>query len=168
MKSMFLVVKLSSHPFIGYVSLTIFLPWTTHKQHQNYSKTKSLLKSKLQFSQTLYSYHNCVPWRCFSRSQTPPYILTKRKLIKKFPKTYPSHGSPNNQKETKSHGSTCDSTINYKETTSHGSLCDFTINHKETTSHGSLCDFTINHKETTSHGSPYDSKLWNPTPNLPY
>jgi hypothetical protein len=33
MKSMFLVVKLSSHSSIGYVSLTIPLPWITHKQH---------------------------------------------------------------------------------------------------------------------------------------
>ncbi len=60
MKSMFLVVKLSSHPSIGYASFTILLPWTTHKQHQNYLKTKSLSKSKLQVSQTLYSYHNFV------------------------------------------------------------------------------------------------------------
>jgi len=41
MKSMFLVVKLSFHPSIGYVSLTILLPWITHKQHQNYSKSKA-------------------------------------------------------------------------------------------------------------------------------
>jgi hypothetical protein len=43
-------------------------------------------------------------WRCFSRSQTPFYILTKRKPIKKLPKTYPPQGFPNNQKETKSQG----------------------------------------------------------------
>ncbi len=59
MKSMFLVVKLSSHSFISYATLTIFLPWTTHKQHQNYSKPK------LQFSQTLYSYHNFVQMKVF-------------------------------------------------------------------------------------------------------
>jgi hypothetical protein len=59
MKSMFLIVKLSSHPSIGYASLTILLPWTTHKQHQNYSK------SKLQFSQTLCSYHNFVQMKVF-------------------------------------------------------------------------------------------------------
>jgi len=41
MKSMFLVVKLSSHSFIGYARLTILLPWTTLKQHQNYSKPKA-------------------------------------------------------------------------------------------------------------------------------
>ncbi len=96
--------------------------------------------------------------------KTPPYILTKRKLIKKLPKTYPPQGSPNNQKEqnhkkTKSHGSPCDSTINHKKTTSHGSPCDSTINHKKTTSHGSPCDSTINHKKTTSHGSSCDSTI---------
>ncbi len=57
---------------------------------------------------------------CLSRSQTPPYILPKKKLIKKLPKVYPAHGSPNNQKETKSQGSPCDSIINHKEIISHG------------------------------------------------
>jgi hypothetical protein len=46
MKSMFLVVKLSSQPTIGYSNLTILLPWTTHKQHQNYSKTKKLFQNQ--------------------------------------------------------------------------------------------------------------------------
>jgi hypothetical protein len=55
MKSMFLVVKLSSHSFIVYVSITILLLWTTHKQHQNYSKPKASKNPKLPFSQTLYS-----------------------------------------------------------------------------------------------------------------
>jgi hypothetical protein len=55
------------------------------------------------------------------------------KVIKKLPKTYPPHGSPNNQKEQ---------------------------NHKETKSQGSPCDSTINHKETTSHGSPCDNITW--------
>jgi len=91
--------------------------------------------------------------KCFSRSQTPPYILTKMKLVKKLPKAYPPHGSSNNQKETKSHDFPCDSTINHKKTISHGSSCDSTINHKETISHSSPCDFTINHKETISHGA---------------
>ncbi len=67
----------------------------------------------------------------------------QKELIKKLPKTYPPHGSPNNQKEQ-----------NHKETKSHGSPFDSTINHKETTSHGahdiSLCTMT---------------KLWNPTPH---
>jgi hypothetical protein len=58
MKSMFLVVKLSFHSSINYATLTILLPWTTHKQHQKLFK--SLSKSKFQFSQTLYSYHNFV------------------------------------------------------------------------------------------------------------
>jgi len=55
MKSMLLVVKLSSHSSIDYVSLTILLPRTTHKQHQNYSKPKAFKNPKLQFLQTLYS-----------------------------------------------------------------------------------------------------------------
>jgi hypothetical protein len=64
-KSMFLVVKLSSHSSTGYASLTILLPWTTHKQHQNYSNQKPFKKSKFQFSQTLYSYHNFVQMKVF-------------------------------------------------------------------------------------------------------
>jgi hypothetical protein len=60
MKSMFLVVKLSLHFSIRYVSLTIILPWTTHKQHQNYSESKAFKNSKLSFSQPLYSYYNFV------------------------------------------------------------------------------------------------------------
>jgi hypothetical protein len=65
MKSMFFIVKLSSHPSIGYASLIILLPWSTHKLQQKYSKPKALLKSKLQFSQTLYSYHNFVQMKVF-------------------------------------------------------------------------------------------------------
>jgi hypothetical protein len=65
MKSMFFVVKLSSHPSIGYASLTIPLPWSTHKLHQNYSRPKAFSKSKFQFSQTLYSYHNFVQTKVF-------------------------------------------------------------------------------------------------------
>ncbi len=66
-----------------------------------------------------------------------------KELIKKLPKTYSPHGSPNNQKEQ-----------NQKEIRKRGSPCDSTINDKETTSHGahdiSLCTMT---------------KLWNPTPH---
>ncbi len=58
MKSMFLVVKLFFH-------LSIWLCNSHHSPIMNYTqatpklfKTKSLSKSKLQFSQTLYSYHN--------------------------------------------------------------------------------------------------------------
>jgi len=65
MKSMFLIVKLSSHSFIGYASLTILLLWTTHKQHQNYSKPKAFQNQNNQFSQTLYSYHNFVQMKVF-------------------------------------------------------------------------------------------------------
>jgi hypothetical protein len=62
MKSMFLVVKLSSHFSIGYASL----PFSYHELHTNNTKTIQNQKpfkiqnSKLQFSQTLYSYHNFV------------------------------------------------------------------------------------------------------------
>ncbi len=133
-------------------------PFSYHDLHTNYTK---IIQKPFQ-NQNFNSHKLCIhtitlyKWRCFSRSQTLPYILTKRKLIKKLPKTYPSHGSPNNQKETKSHGSLSDSTINHKKTTSHGSPCESTINHKETTSDGSPSDSTINHKETTSDGSPSD------------
>jgi len=129
----------------------------------NYSKPKAFKNPKLPFSQTLYSSHNFGTNEGVHQShKTPPYILTKRKLIKKLSKTYPSQGSPNNQKEqnhkeTKSHGSPCDSIINHNKTTSHGSPCGSTINHNKTTSHGSPCGSTINHNKTTSHGSPCDS-----------
>ncbi len=61
MKSMFLVVKLSSHLSISYASLPFFY----HKLHTNNTKTKSLSKSKLKFSQTLYSYHDFVQMKVF-------------------------------------------------------------------------------------------------------
>jgi hypothetical protein len=48
MKSMFLVVKLFSHPSIVYGNFTILLPWTKHKQHQNHSKPKAFQKPKFQ------------------------------------------------------------------------------------------------------------------------
>jgi len=51
MESMFLVVKLYFHPFIGYVNLAILLQWTTHQQHQNYSQSKAFQNLKLPFSQ---------------------------------------------------------------------------------------------------------------------
>jgi hypothetical protein len=54
MKSMFLVIKLSSHSFIDYASFTILLPWTTHKQHQNYSKPKAFQ------NQNFNSYKLCI------------------------------------------------------------------------------------------------------------
>jgi len=49
MKSMFLVVKLSSHSSIVFVSITILLLWTIHNQHQNYSKPKAYKNPKLPF-----------------------------------------------------------------------------------------------------------------------
>jgi len=61
MKSIFLIVKLSSHPSIGYASLPFFYC----ELHTNNTKTKSLSKSKLQFSQTLYSYYNFVQMKVF-------------------------------------------------------------------------------------------------------
>jgi hypothetical protein len=148
---MFLVTKLFSHLSIGYASLTILLPWIKHKQHQNHSKSKTFQNQNFNSHKLCIQTITLYKWRCFSRSQTPSHILIKRKLIKKPLKVYPPHGSPNNQKEKKSHGSPCDFTINHKETISHGSLCDCTINHKKTISHGahdiSQCTMT---------------KLWNP------
>jgi hypothetical protein len=132
-------------------------PFSFHELHINNTKTiqkpKAFPKIKTLIHKLCIHIITLYKWRYFSRSQTPPYILTKRKLIKKFPKTYPPHDSPNNQKETKSHGSPSDSTINHKKTPSHGSPSDSTINHKKTTSHGSPSDSTINHKKTTSHGA---------------
>ncbi len=65
MKSMFLVVKLSSHYSIGYASLiispTMNYTYTTLKLF----KTKSLSKLKLQFLETLYSYHNFIQMKMF-------------------------------------------------------------------------------------------------------
>jgi len=59
--------------------------------------------------------------RNFKRETTQE--TSKGKLLKRLPKTYPSHGSP------------CDSIINDKKTTSHGFPCDSTINYKKS-SHG--------------------------------
>jgi hypothetical protein len=104
MKSMFLVTKLFSHPSIVYASFTILLLWTKHKQHQNHSKPKAFQNQN--FNSNKLCIHTIIlyKWRCFSRSQTPTYIPTKKKLIKKLPNVYPPHGSP------------CDFTINHKET----------------------------------------------------
>jgi hypothetical protein len=114
MKFMFLVAKLFFHPSIVYASFTILQPWIKHKQHQNHSKPKVFQNQN--FNSNKLCIHTIILYkgRCFSKSQTPPYILIKRELVKKLSKSYPPHGSPNNQKETKSHGSPCDSTINHK------------------------------------------------------
>jgi hypothetical protein len=155
-------------------------PFSFHELHINNTKTiqkpKSFSKIKTSILTTLYSYHNFVQkWRCFSRSQTPLYILIKRNLLKKLPKTYPSQGSPNNQKKTKSHGSPYDSTINHKEQhhmvhhvipqlitrKQHHmvSPCDSTINHKKQHHMVSPCDSTINHKKQHHMVSPCDSTI---------
>jgi len=164
MKSMFFVVKLSSTLLLVMQAS----PFSFHELHINNTKTikknKSLSKIKTSIlTNIVFIPWLCTRWRCFSRSQTPLYILTKRKLIKNFFKTYPPHGSPCdftiNHKKTTSHGSPCDSTINDKKTTSHGSPCDSTINDQKITSHGSPCDSTINDQKTTSHGSPCDSTI---------
>jgi len=81
MKFMFLVVKLSSHPSIGYASFTILLPWSTHKLHQNYSK--AFPKSKLQFSQTLYSYHNFVQMKVFLKVTNTSLYTNQKETNKK-------------------------------------------------------------------------------------
>jgi hypothetical protein len=104
MKSMFLVAKLFSHPFIVYASLTILLLWTKHKQPQNYSKPKAFQNQNCNSNKLCIHTITLYKWKCFSRPQTTTYIPTKRKLVKKFPKVYPPHGSPT------------DSTINQKET----------------------------------------------------
>jgi len=109
MKSMFLVVKLFFHLSIIYASFTIFLPWTKHKQHQNHSKLKAFQNQNFNSNKLCIHIITLYKWRCFSRSQTPTYIPTKRKLVKKLPKVYPPYGSP------------CDCTINHKETKSHSS-----------------------------------------------
>jgi hypothetical protein len=164
MKSMFLVIKLSSHSYIGYASLTILLPWTTHKQHQNYSKAKAFQNQNFNSHKLCIHTITLYKMKVFLKVTNTSLNTNQKETNQETSKTYPPHGSPNNQKEqnhkeTKSHCSPCDSTINHKEITSHGSPCDSTINHKETTSHGSPCDSTINHKEITSHGSPCDSTI---------
>jgi len=109
-------------------------PFSYHELHTNNTKTIQKLFKILNFHSHKLSIHIITFHKMkgvLQSHKTPPYILTKRKLIKKLPKTYPSHGFP------------CDSTINDKKTTSHGFPCDSTINHKGTKSHGSPCDSTI-------------------------
>jgi len=134
-----------------------------HSPTMNYTNnTKTIQNQKLLKIQNFHSHKLCIHNITLVQDEgvlqghkTPPYILTKRKLIKKLPKTYPPQGSPNNQKEQ-----------NHKKTTSHGSPCDSTINHKKTTSHGSPCDSTINHNKCTWHKSMHHDPLWNPIPHL--
>jgi hypothetical protein len=81
------------------------------------------------------------------------YILIKRKLVKKLPKVYPSHGSPNNQKETKSHGLQCNSAINHKEKQYHMVHIWLHNSSQGNNITWCTCDYTIHHKETISHGA---------------
>jgi hypothetical protein len=73
------------------------------------------------------SYKPCIhtitlyKWWWHSRSQTPPYILTKKKQVKKLLKIYPTQGSTNNQKDTKSKGNNITWKQYHMETKSHGS-----------------------------------------------
>ncbi len=99
------------------MNFLILLPWTTHFQHQNNQNQKSFQKKIFNNNFVFKLWFFTKEGGVFSRSQTPLYILIKRKQVKKLPQDYPSHGSPNNQKETKSHGegSPCDSTINHKK-----------------------------------------------------
>jgi hypothetical protein len=84
--------------------LTILLPWIKHKQHQNHSKPKPRIPS--QFYPIKLCIHTIILYQVkvfFQRSQTPPYILSKRKLNKKLPITwFPMwFHTLNNKKETK-------------------------------------------------------------------
>jgi hypothetical protein len=70
-------------------SPTMNFTWTTPKPF----KTKNSTPFTILFHKISHSYNNFFlsKWRCFQRSQTPTYILTKKKLNKKFPKVYTSH-----------------------------------------------------------------------------
>jgi hypothetical protein len=97
-------------------------PFSYYELNTNYTETipnkKPFKNQNFNFNKLCIHTITLFKWRCLSRSQTPLYILTKRKLVKKLPKAYPPHGFPNNQKETISHGSPCDCTINHKATIS--------------------------------------------------
>jgi hypothetical protein len=95
MKSMFFGCKIILPPFYWLCKLhhspTMIYTQTTPKLF----KTKNLFQNQ-NFNSHKLCIHTIIlyKWRCFSRSQTPFYILTKKKPIKKLPKTYPPHGSP--------------------------------------------------------------------------
>jgi hypothetical protein len=95
-------------------------PFSYHDLNQNHSKLKAFQNQNFNSHKLCIHLITLYKWRYPSKSQTPFYILTKRKQIKKIPKVYSPQGYSNNQKETKSHGSPYDSTINHKETISHG------------------------------------------------
>jgi hypothetical protein len=72
MKSMFLIAKLFSHPFIVYASLIIFLSWIKHKQHQKPFKTKSSKSFIILFHQALHLYNNFVTSESIFQSHKHP------------------------------------------------------------------------------------------------
>jgi len=80
MKIMFLVVKLSSHSSIGYASLTILLPWTTYKQHQNYSKPKAFQNQNFNSHKLCINTIILYKWRCFSRSQNTSLNTNQKEI----------------------------------------------------------------------------------------
>jgi hypothetical protein len=63
-------------------------PFSYHELHTNNTKTiqnQNLSKSKLQFSQTLYSYHNFVQMKVFLKvTNTSLYINQKETNKKTF------------------------------------------------------------------------------------
>jgi hypothetical protein len=80
MKSMFFVVKLSSHSSISYASLTILLPWTTHKQHQNYSKPKAFQNQNFKSHKLCIHTITLYKWRCPSRSQNSSLNTNEKEI----------------------------------------------------------------------------------------
>jgi hypothetical protein len=68
MKSMSLVAKSFYHLSIVYASFTFLLPWSKPKPF----KTKTLLKPKLQFSQTLHSSNTFVQMKMFLKVTNTP------------------------------------------------------------------------------------------------
>jgi len=123
MKSMFLVAKSFYHPSIVYASLTFLLSWSKHKQHQNHSKPKAFQNQNFNSHKLCIHSITLYKWRWFLRSQTPPYILTKRKPVKKLLK-FIHHKVPQIIKKKQNHKvphvipqlitcCTCDSTINH-------------------------------------------------------
>jgi hypothetical protein len=72
------------HTHINYVKII---------QGKNFNRLYNYIPWNFAFRITIYFF---LKWKCLQRSQTFIYILTKRKVNKKFPKVYTSHGSPCN------------------------------------------------------------------------
>jgi hypothetical protein len=129
-------------------------PFSYHELNTNNNKT--FQNQNFNFHKLCIHIITLYKWKYFSMSQTLPYILTKRILIKKLFKVYSSHGSLNNQKETKSHGCKCDFTINHKETISHGiNQCIMTKLWKPTTQLTPLNNYLNNCVITSNYTSSY-------------